>query len=109
MKTIQIAKDFTKFPGTRLKSTGKGSGEEFREKFLLPALEAGEPVTIELDGTVGYPPSFLDEAFGGLLRLGYTLADVDKVFTVKAGPAFEIYARLIQEYLAEEEARRKAG
>jgi hypothetical protein len=47
---------------------GKTSGEEFREKFLIPSVESGETVYIELDGTIGYGSSFLEEAFGGLVR-----------------------------------------
>ncbi len=109
MTKIYIAQDYTKFPGSRLKSTGKGSGEEFRERFLLPAMEAGAPVTIVLDGAAGYPPSFLDEAFGGLVRHGYTLAQIDTVLSFEAEPSFQVYVRLIREYLEEAEAVRKAS
>ena len=34
-------------------------------------MRAGNPVTIELDGVRGYGSSFLEEAFGGLVREGY--------------------------------------
>ncbi len=70
---IEIAKEFTEFPGPRYKHQGKGSGQEFLENFLLPAFEkakkTGKQVTIKLDGVkYGYPTSFLEEAFGGLAR-----------------------------------------
>lgn len=47
---------------------GDTSGEAFREKNLLPPLLAGESITVELDGTIGYGSSFLEEAFGGVAR-----------------------------------------
>lgn len=68
MKTINVAKDFTRFPSGRFKKNGSTSGEGFREDFLLPPLRAGEQITVELDGTIGYGSSFLEEAFGGLVR-----------------------------------------
>ena len=47
-----------------------GPGEEFRERFLEPHFLRGgnEVITIVLDGVIGYPASFLEEAFGGLAR-----------------------------------------
>lgn len=68
MQTINVAKDFTRFPSGRYKRNGETSGEAFREQFLEPAIKNGEKVTIELDGTIGYGSSFLEEAFGGLVR-----------------------------------------
>lgn len=69
---IAIAKDFSKTPGARYRSEGLFSGEEFREDFLQPsfikAKEKGEKLIINLDGGYGYPTSFLEEAFGGLVR-----------------------------------------
>lgn len=68
MQTINIAKDFSKFPAGRNRRDGNYSGEEFRVKHLAPALEKGGEVVVELDGTLGYGSSFLEEAFGGLIR-----------------------------------------
>jgi len=68
IKTINIAADFSKFPGGRFLTDGKYSGERFREEFLVPALKAHEKIEVELDGTLGYGSSFLEEAFGGLVR-----------------------------------------
>lgn len=68
MQVINVAKDFTRFPSGRFKKNGDTSGEAFREKFLELPIQQGEPVTIELDGTIGYGSSFLEEAFGGLVR-----------------------------------------
>ncbi len=70
---INIAKSFTISPGGRKKADGDHSGEEFRDDFLLPivrkAMAEKKTVTVELDGTIGYGSSFLEEAFGGLERV----------------------------------------
>lgn len=68
MITVNIARDFTRYPSGRKKQNGTTSGEGFREKFLEEPLSKGEKVVIEFDGTIGYGSSFLEEAFGGLVR-----------------------------------------
>jgi len=71
IKTIVVAKDFTDAPGARFRDDGPYSGQAFREDCLIPALEElgeDEILTIDFDGAYGYPPSFLEEAFGGLVR-----------------------------------------
>lgn len=68
MVTIDIAKEFSKYPAGRNPSNGNFSGERFRKEFLAPPLKTGEKVTVVLDGTLGYNSSFLEEAFGGLVR-----------------------------------------
>ena len=66
--TIDVAKDFGRFPAGRYRTDGRYSGERFREDFLVPALRKMGTVTIEMDGAAGYGPSFIEEAFGGLVR-----------------------------------------
>jgi hypothetical protein len=68
MKTINVANDFTRFPSGRYAQNGDTSGEAFRQRFLEPAIKNREEITIQLDGTIGYGSSFLEEAFGGLVR-----------------------------------------
>ncbi len=67
---IEIARDFSRTPAGRYFSDGPASGERFREEFLIPVLKTSEHVEIKLDGAAGYPSSFLEEAFGGLIRKG---------------------------------------
>lgn len=68
--TYSIAEKFTRFPGPRYDKQGPHSGEEFRENVLIPMLTASEEdIVLELDGTNGYGSSFLDESFGGLMRM----------------------------------------
>lgn len=71
---ILNVRDFSISPGTREKDEGKNahSGEEFREDFMIPkfkdALEEKVKLIIDLDRTVGYGTSWLEEVFGGLTR-----------------------------------------
>jgi hypothetical protein len=64
---INIARDFHDAPAGRYLADGPFSGELFRTKYLAPALRAGEVVVV-LDEAEGYGSSFLEEAFGGLVR-----------------------------------------
>lgn len=66
-KVINLVRDFTSAPGARFKWQGKYSGEALREDLLVPALKISE-VIVDLNGALGLPPSFLDEAFGILLE-----------------------------------------
>jgi hypothetical protein len=68
MITVNVAKQFTRFPSGRYAKNGDTSGEAFRERFLEGPISRGESVVVELDGTIGYGSSFLEEAFGGLVR-----------------------------------------
>lgn len=72
MIKIVISKEYTKSPGGRNIKHGDFSGEDFRNKVLKPAyLKAkanNEKIVVDLDGVYGYATSFLEEAFGGLVR-----------------------------------------
>jgi hypothetical protein len=69
---LKIATEFSDTPGPRLSNEGPFSGEEFLNKLLRPrfrdALERKCRLIVDLDGSEGYPTSFLEEAFGGLAR-----------------------------------------
>lgn len=73
MIIISIAKDFSRIPGARFPKEGNHSGEEFRKFLLLPklkeAIDKKEKLRVVLDGTAGLGTSFLEEAFGGLIRI----------------------------------------
>ncbi len=72
MNTINISKDFSDIPGGRHIKQGPFSGEAFRTELLkkayLEAVNNGDSLIINFDGCYGFPPSFLDESFGGLAR-----------------------------------------
>lgn len=73
MTTINISTDFSPYPGLRYRDSSKNSGEAFRDDILIPALKENSCVVVDLDGTMGYGSSFLEEAFGGTVRKGHTL------------------------------------
>lgn len=62
---------FTNSPGARYLTDGDFSGEEFRWKMLEEHFEGSGTykIIVNLDGASGYPTSFLEEAFGGLVRI----------------------------------------
>ena len=66
---LRVAEDFSRTPAGRYRSDGRWSGEAFREDHLAPALRSTDQgVVVYLDGVEGYGSSFLEEAFGGLVR-----------------------------------------
>ena len=102
---VTISKDFTRFPGGRYKKHGARSGEEFREDILLPALRAGARVRVILDGTVGYPASFLEEAFGGLVRRGFSSEELSDLLVIDAiSTDFHAYKKKAEQYIKEAES-----
>jgi hypothetical protein len=73
IKTLVVCEQSQKyrFQGPRYEELGDASGEEFRERCLLPwlaSLKDGERAAVDFAGTVVYSPSFLEESFGGAIR-----------------------------------------
>jgi hypothetical protein len=101
--TINIATDFSEFPAGRYKDQGPASGEEFRERILKVVLQSSDYVHVVLDGAKGYGSSFLEEAFGGLIRKKYfTLNDLKKRLSIEAkDAAYQHYIKAIWEYIQE--------
>lgn len=78
---INVVADFNSKPYGRTEDKdGKASGETFRKQLLTPAMKKGETVVVDLTGYNRYGRSFLDEAFGGLIREdGFTQKDMDRL------------------------------
>jgi hypothetical protein len=105
---VNVAKQFTKLPGARHIRLGPFSGEEFRQKFLAEPLSQGKTVIVELDGVRGYGSSFLDEAFGGVVRqLNLEIEDAIKRLRVET--SVKSWALDVDEYIrtAKEPSRQK--
>ena len=68
---INVARQFSPEPAGRVPADGDFNGQRFRNELLIPLLQKREHVIVDFDGTEGYGSSFLDEAFGGLVRDGY--------------------------------------
>ncbi|MEB0308340.1 STAS-like domain-containing protein [Pseudomonas sp. 10B1] len=69
MTKMIISKEFSEYPAGRYRADGAFSGEVFRDDLLIPKLTDFDVVEINLDGSMGYGSSFLEEAFGGLVRI----------------------------------------
>jgi len=114
MKTIRVI-DFTDLPGPRYidDDEGETSGEQFRqthlEKPFEEAVKTRTPLRVDLDGTKhGYPPSFLEESFGGLARIWtdpaaspkLTLTQVADLIVIKSDSA-PLYVELVRKMILE--------
>jgi hypothetical protein len=101
-RVINIARDFSSTPGGRFRVMGPDSGEEFRQE-LGKALRANpnDIVEVVLDGVEGYGSSFLEEAFGGLIR--ERIASIETVRSrlriVARSPEYRTYAEEAQQYI----------
>jgi hypothetical protein len=76
VKTLVRVSDFSRFPAARYRSDGASSAEAFREDVLSPVLRTAKYVVVDFSGTRGYASSFLEEAFGGLVRMGFTVQEL---------------------------------
>ena len=105
---ISIIEDFHPFPAGRYLADGAGNGTAFRDKFLVPILEAGEAIEIDLDGAPGYPSSFLEEAFGGLVRKNVAPDLIRKNVSFHATKRYERYIQKIWDYVEAAERAQRA-
>jgi hypothetical protein len=72
MIIIDVAKNFSRTPFGRYPTDGEFSAERFREEVLIPALNKDDQIEIDFTKVaLGVGSSFLEEAFGGLVRKGY--------------------------------------
>jgi hypothetical protein len=95
-ETIRIADRFSRYPGGRYKGKSEFSGQEFRENILVPALSRVgkdyDKLIVELSGTAGYAMSFLEEAFGGLVRVhGYRPSELQAQLELRASDPRDTY------------------
>lgn len=87
MSKILISRQFSKTPFGRYVSDGPHSAERFRKECLVPAfIGVQEPVEVDFDGiSLAIGSSFLEEAFGGLIRKeGIPKDKVKKYLVVKS-------------------------
>ena len=109
MVKIKICDDFSEAPGGRYIQEGEHSGEEFRDNILLPKFEEAEKnnemLEIDFDGGFGFGTSFLEEAFGGLVREHHkkNVLKVIKIISTED----EMIPELITKYVKDAEAKLK--
>lgn len=83
--TINLVKDFSTEPsGRHTTNTYPNSGQRFRDEILAPAIREYNQVIVVLDGYNRYGRSFIDEAFGGLIRVcGFTHSELKQKLVCK--------------------------
>uniref|UniRef100_UPI0034E00563 STAS-like domain-containing protein n=1 Tax=Candidatus Thiodubiliella endoseptemdiera TaxID=2738886 RepID=UPI0034E00563 len=100
---ISIAKNFSDVPAGRYYADGEWTGQKFREEVLVPALKKADkknPVIVDINGAEGYGSSFLEEAFGGLIREeGHTKDRIKEILEIKANDTYDIYKQIILDYI----------
>lgn len=77
MSQIHVATDFHPRPfGRTAAHDPEANGAKFRDEQLVPALraaiQAGGRLIVDFAGTGAVAPSFLEEAFGGLIERGFS-------------------------------------
>lgn len=103
---INVGKDFSRYPVGRYLAEGNSNGQKFREEFLSPSLKAGR-VKVFMDDAFGYGSSFLEEAFGGLIRCGFDKKILkDNLFIVTDD---ESLSREIWNYIEDADKRKNRG
>jgi hypothetical protein len=115
MHTIDVARQFSRLLGGRYVADGPFSGEAFREELLKPAFQravaAGSSVTVNFDDVAGIPTSFLEEAFGGLVRSLPAISDhvfVDRIAVVaNRTPQLWPFTQLAVQFMKEAAKQRR--
>ena len=99
-KLIRVS-DYTQFPGGRFSSDGEGNAADFRINYLVPPLKENQYILLNLDGVNGYPASFIDAAFGGLVRdEGFDSEFVEEHLELQAlEPGYSGAIRLIKKFI----------
>ena len=99
--TIDIAQDFSRFPRGLTPKDGPDNATTFRQQHLVPVLENNDRAIVILDGVGGYSASFLNEAFGGLVRKeGYSAKQVFDSFEFRVQKlGYEMFVRLINKFI----------
>lgn len=103
MKKIDIGVDFSRTPlGRYHPKDGPNTGERFRSEFLVPALRSGDTVIVRIDQAEGYGSSFLEEAFGGLIRKeGFSASTLKEKLKIEClNPNYAFYEAAIWRHIS---------
>ena len=100
LKRISVARDFSRFPAGRTAADNEFNGTRFRIEHLVPAIRDFETVEVDFNGVYALGSSFLEEAFGGLVRV--ELMDKEELLDklkITAGSEMEEYVSLCYEFI----------
>lgn len=102
---LSIAHEYSKSPAGRYPKDGPFNGERFREELLIPkldaAISAGAKLVVNFADADSYSSSFLEEAFGGVVREGRFSNDQLKKYLelVTTDPAYDFWVIDAQDYM----------
>lgn len=86
---LNVAERFSAYPAGRDDNDGPFNGERFRRDILTPllreAIRSKRKLIVSFRGVKSYGSSFLEEAFGGLVRDGFQGKELMKVFEFDFG------------------------
>jgi len=109
MIKIKISNDFSDTPGGRYIEEGEYSGEAFRDHLLIGKINKAEltsdKVYIDFDGCFGFGTSFLEEAFGGLVRKYHKKNVLDYIQIHSTED--ETIPQLVKKYIKDAEAENR--
>lgn len=104
---LAIAKEYSAYPSGRDERDGPFSGKRFRDELLYPrvieAFNRSVPLVVSLDGVMSFGSSFLEEAFGGLIRVsGIDKSKLTQTLQIEEGrPTNSRYKAAILRYISE--------
>ena len=104
---LSIAKEYSAYPAGRYTTDGPFNATRFRNDYLVPAIEKayakGAHLVVLLDGVGAYSSSFLEEAFGGLVRkTDLPLEAISSTLRIEARDPAYFSAKLdAEQYLSE--------
>ena len=109
---VSVVRDFARYPGPRYRDDGPFSGQQFREEVLAPRLRQSilnrSELVVLIDGVAGYGSSFLEEAFAGLLRHGFSYDQIRSHLVIHADTSrFKHHQLRAQKYIEEERLRQR--
>ena len=102
---LNIANDFSPVPVGRYRTDGDKSGEAFRDDILYPKIRAAKEkqtiLEVDFTGMYGLSSSFLEEAFGGLVReKGLNPDEILRMLKFLPEKSyFDLYIKLTKKYI----------
>ena len=112
---LNIAKTFSPMAVGRYRKDNPHSGEVFREEHLTSmlrrAVQEHDILEVDLEGMRGLSASFLDEAFGGLVRSGEWTAKqvLEFVRFVPEDTYFDPYIKNVKDFIRDADANAREG
>lgn len=100
-RVFKIVDEFSITPSARTAEEGKFPGVELRnmiKPLLQEAIDNDGKLLIDLDEAAGYGTSFLEEVFGGLIRVeGFKYEDIIAHLEIKSDEEPELIEEIMQD------------